>query len=68
MKYATFRYDTVEAGKRALAMFPEGGQTRKHCFLAMFLDGGQTRKHRFLAIFPKRGQTRKHRFNLSHIS
>jgi hypothetical protein len=23
-------------------MFPEGGQTRKHCFLAMFPEGGQT--------------------------
>jgi hypothetical protein len=30
-------------------MFPEGGQTRKHCFLAMFPEGGQTRKH---ILFP----------------
>jgi hypothetical protein len=28
-----------------LAMFPEGGQTMKHCFLAMFPEDGQTRKH-----------------------
>jgi allantoicase len=43
-------------------MFPEGGQTRKHCFLAMFPEGGQTRKHCFLAMFPEGGQTRKHCF------
>jgi hypothetical protein len=36
-----------------LAMFPEGGQTRKHYFLVMFLKGGQTWKHCFLAKFPK---------------
>jgi hypothetical protein len=36
-------------------MFPEGGQTRKHCFvyIAMFPKGGQTRKHCFLAMFPE---------------
>jgi hypothetical protein len=45
-----------------LAMFPEGGQTRKHRFLAMFPKGGQTRKHCFLAMFPEGGQTRKHCF------
>jgi hypothetical protein len=45
-----------------LAMFPKGGQTRKHCFLAMFPEGGQTRKHCFLAMFPEGGQTRKHCF------
>jgi hypothetical protein len=45
-----------------LAMFPKDGQTRKHCFLAMFPEGGQTRKHCFIAMFPKGGQTRKHCF------
>jgi hypothetical protein len=39
-------------------MFPEGGQTRKHCFVAMFPEGGQTRKHCFPAMFPESGQTR----------
>jgi hypothetical protein len=43
-------------------LFPEGGQTRKHCFLAMFHEGGQTRKHCFLAMFPEGRQTRKHCF------
>jgi hypothetical protein len=28
-------------------MFPEGWQTRKHCFLAMFPEGRQTKKHSF---------------------
>ena len=42
------------------AMFPEGGQTRKHCLFAMFPEGGQTRKHCFLAMFPESRQTRKH--------
>ena len=41
-------------------MFPEGGQTRKHCFLAMFPEGGQARKHCFLAMFPESRQTMKH--------
>jgi hypothetical protein len=45
-----------------LAMFPEGGLTREHCFLAMFPEGGQTMKHCFLAMFPEGGQTRKHCF------
>ena len=45
-----------------LVMFPEGGQTRKHCFLVMFPEGGQTRKHCFLVMFPEGGQTRKHCF------
>jgi hypothetical protein len=40
-------------------MFPEGGQTRKHCFLAMFPEVGQTKKHCFLAMFPEGKQTRK---------
>jgi hypothetical protein len=40
-------------------MFPEGGQTRKHCFLAMFPKGGQTRKRCFLAMYRKGEQTRK---------
>jgi hypothetical protein len=26
-------------------MFPEGGQTKKHCFLAIFPDSGRTCKH-----------------------
>ena len=43
-----------------LAMFPEGGKTRKHYFQAMFPEGGQTRKHCFPAMFPEGGQTRKH--------
>ena len=30
-----------------LAMFPEGGQTRKHCFLAMFPEGGQNHETLF---------------------
>jgi hypothetical protein len=34
-----------------IAMFFEGGQTKKHCFLAMFPEGG-TRKH-----FPFNGLT-----------
>ena len=41
-------------------MFPESGQTRKHCFLAMFPEAGQTRKQCFLIMFPEGGQTRKH--------
>ena len=55
-------------------MFPEGGQTRKHCFLAtlpnalkvdkpcMLLKDGQTRKYCFLAMFTEGGQTRKYCF------
>ena len=59
-------------------MFPEGGQTRKHCFqakrfpkvdkpgnnvfLAMFPEGGQTRKQCFLAMFPEDEQIKKHCF------
>ena len=56
-----------------IAMFLEGGQTMKQCFLAMFLEGGQTMKQCFLAMFPegekyvcfartvsKAGQTAKH--------
>ena len=30
-------------------MFPEGGQTRKHCFLAMLPNGRQTRIYYFPA-------------------
>ena len=43
-------------------MFPEGRQTRKHCFLAMFPEGGYTRKHCFLTMLPEGKQTRKHFF------
>jgi hypothetical protein len=34
---------TVSLEKKFLTMFPEGGQTRKHCYLAMFSKGGKTR-------------------------
>ena len=49
-----------------LAMFPEGGQIRKHCFLAIFFEGGQTRKHYFLAMFPEGGQTWKRCFRIKY--
>ena len=42
-------------------MFPEGGQTRKRCFVATFYEGEQTREHVFPAMFPEDGQTRKPR-------
>jgi hypothetical protein len=38
-----------------IAKFPEGGQTRQHCFLAMFPEGGKTTKQfisfNFLFVF-----------------
>ena len=43
-------------------MFPEVGETRKHCFLAMSPGAGQTRNHYILAMLSKGRQTRKHCF------
>ena len=56
------------------AMFPKGGQTRKHCFLEMFRKktlfpgkGGQTRKHSFLAMFFMQWKTNEETLFRSHV-